>query len=79
MSSSKLTSDTMDTVEATDVLTLMARFAVSVGGGSIKRTVTNANLTNAGLPEVCLEASSRDCQRYHCEIRLERDRSAEGG
>ena len=39
------------TVETTDVLTLSARFAVSVGGGDIKRTVTNANLTNAGLPE----------------------------
>jgi hypothetical protein len=35
-----------------DVLTLMARFAVSLDGGSIKRTVTNANLTDSGLPEI---------------------------
>ena len=39
------------TVEVVDVLTLRAQFAVSVDGGSIKRTVTNANLTDSGLPE----------------------------
>jgi hypothetical protein len=44
--------DSVDLVERSDVLTLRARFAVSVDGGGIKRTVTNANLTDSGLPEI---------------------------
>jgi len=40
------------TVEVNDVLTLTAKFAVSVDGGSIKRTVANTNLQNTpGVPE----------------------------
>lgn len=42
---------TGDTIAPTDSLTLTAELAVSTGGGGIKRTVTNANLTDAGLPE----------------------------
>ena len=41
----------LGTVLPEDVITLTAKFAVSIDGGSIKRTVTNANLTDAGLPE----------------------------
>ena len=40
------------TVLPEDVLTLTAKFAVSVDGGSIKRTVANTNLQNTpGVPE----------------------------
>ena len=45
------------TVEVTDVLTLRARFAVSEDGGGIMRTVTNANLSDSGLPETVWKRS----------------------